>query len=89
MYKVEIVTDTLQQAAIERRRRLDEERKNRIFNPKMRIMGVSIILSVTKKSLNHNFISHKIDVQALEEQIKIKSEIQQMEKERNVAFGKI
>lgn len=29
-------------AAIERRRRAEEERKERIFNPKNRILGVSI-----------------------------------------------
>ncbi|KAJ3402667.1 Protein Tax-1, partial [Chytridiales sp. JEL 0842] len=42
MYKVEIPQDTLQQAALERRRRLDEERKKRIFDPKARILGIDI-----------------------------------------------
>ena len=40
MYKVEIPADRLQEAAIQRRRRLDEERKKIIFNPRVRIMGV-------------------------------------------------
>eukprot|EP00842_Homolaphlyctis_polyrhiza_P006850 jgi/Hompol1/754/HPOL_001360-RA len=39
MYKVEILGDNLQQAAIQRRKRLDEERKQRIFNPKVRVLG--------------------------------------------------
>ncbi len=40
MYKVEIPSDNLQEAAIQRRRRLDEERKKIIFNPRVRILGV-------------------------------------------------
>ncbi len=40
MYKVEILSDKLEQEAISRRRRLDEERKERIFNPKLRVLGV-------------------------------------------------
>jgi hypothetical protein len=42
MYKVEIQQDSLQQAALERRRKLDEDRKKRIFDPKTRIFGVSV-----------------------------------------------
>lgn len=46
MYKVEILSDKLEQEAIARRRRLDEERKERIFNPKLRVLGVRIRTSV-------------------------------------------
>ncbi|KAI8838642.1 RIB43A-domain-containing protein [Chytridium lagenaria] len=42
MYKVEIAQDTLQQAAITRRQKLDEDRKNRIFNPKTRSLGIDV-----------------------------------------------
>ncbi|KAH9246106.1 hypothetical protein BASA81_016383 [Batrachochytrium salamandrivorans] len=42
MYKVEILKDNLQNAAIERRQRLDEERKQRIFNPRVRVMGIDL-----------------------------------------------
>ncbi|KAI9206816.1 RIB43A-domain-containing protein [Polychytrium aggregatum] len=42
MYKVEIPADNIQQAAIERRRRLDEDRKKRIFDPKVRVIGVDL-----------------------------------------------
>ncbi|KAI8924394.1 RIB43A-domain-containing protein [Entophlyctis helioformis] len=42
MYKVEVLSDNLQAAAIQRRRRLDEERKQRIFNPKVRVMGIDL-----------------------------------------------
>jgi hypothetical protein len=46
MYKVEIpsdkLSDNLQAAAIQRRRKLDEERKKIIFNPRVRILGVNI-----------------------------------------------
>ena len=41
MYKVELLqSDILQQQSIDRRRRLDDERKRRIFDPKIRVMGV-------------------------------------------------
>jgi RIB43A len=43
MYKVEIPKDDLSNAAIHRRQKLDEERKQRIFNPKVRCMGVSLL----------------------------------------------
>ncbi|KAJ3275041.1 Protein Tax-1 [Terramyces sp. JEL0728] len=42
MYKVEILGDKIEQEAIERRRKLDTERKERIFNPKARILGVDV-----------------------------------------------
>ncbi|EGF81576.1 hypothetical protein BATDEDRAFT_33115 [Batrachochytrium dendrobatidis JAM81] len=68
MYKVEILGDTLHNAAIQRRQRLDEERKQRIFNPKVRILG--------------------IDLQALDEQIQIKNELKEIDKQRNDALDK-
>ncbi|KAJ3037094.1 Protein Tax-1, partial [Rhizophlyctis rosea] len=66
MYKVEIPSDTLRDAAIQRRRQLDEERKKRIFDPKLRIYG--------------------IDVKALEEQIRMKQEVRDVERQREEAF---
>ncbi|KNC97439.1 hypothetical protein, variant [Spizellomyces punctatus DAOM BR117] len=42
MYKVEIPSDTLRDAAIRRRRQLDEERKQRIFDPKIRVLGIDV-----------------------------------------------
>ncbi|KAI9101950.1 RIB43A-domain-containing protein [Phlyctochytrium arcticum] len=42
MYKVEIPSDTLRDAAIRRRRQLDEERKKRIFDPKIRVLGIDV-----------------------------------------------
>ncbi|KAL2914447.1 hypothetical protein HK105_206014 [Polyrhizophydium stewartii] len=42
MYKVEILGDNLQAAAIQRRKRLDEERKQRIFNPRVRVLGIDL-----------------------------------------------
>ncbi|KAJ3217762.1 Protein Tax-1 [Dinochytrium kinnereticum] len=68
MYKVEIAQDTLQQAAISRRQKLDEDRKQRIFNPKMRTLG--------------------IDVNALEEQIRLKNEMKKVERQRDMAFDR-
>ncbi|KAJ3341758.1 Protein Tax-1 [Gonapodya sp. JEL0774] len=62
MYKVEIVTESLQDQAIRRRRIMDEERKQRFFNPKIRVLGN--------------------DVQTLEEQIKMKKELNMVEKQR-------
>ncbi|KNE57354.1 hypothetical protein AMAG_03074 [Allomyces macrogynus ATCC 38327] len=63
MYKLDHAPDLTQAQAIHRRRRLDEERKQRIFDPKVRIMG--------------------IDVQGLEEQIRVKNELKSIEAERN------
>ncbi|TPX36129.1 hypothetical protein SmJEL517_g01472 [Synchytrium microbalum] len=43
MYKVEILpSDIKEQAVIERRRRAEEERKNRIFAPKTRQLGIDV-----------------------------------------------
>ncbi|KAJ3166736.1 Protein Tax-1 [Geranomyces variabilis] len=42
MYKVEILSDTLRDAAILRRKNLDEERKQRIFDPKIRVLGIDV-----------------------------------------------
>ena len=44
MYKVEILSDRIEQEAINRRRRLDQERKERIFNPRVRMLGVRYFL---------------------------------------------
>ncbi|KAJ3290851.1 Protein Tax-1 [Rhizoclosmatium sp. JEL0117] len=68
MYRVEIPIDRLQQAAIDRRQKLDRERKVRIFDPKTRVMG--------------------IDVKALDEQLRIKNEINQFDRERDAAYHK-
>ncbi|ORX54291.1 RIB43A-domain-containing protein [Piromyces finnis] len=66
MYKVEIVPEAIQDQAISRRRKMEEERKKRFFNSKIRTMG--------------------IDVQKLEEQIKKKNEMKEIEKLRDKAF---
>jgi len=66
MYKVEIVPEAIQDQAIMRRRKMEEERKKRFFNSKLRTMG--------------------IDVQKIEEQIKKKNEMKEIEKLRDKAF---
>jgi len=43
MYKVEIVPEAIQDQAILRRRKMEEERKKRFFNSKLRTIGVNII----------------------------------------------
>ncbi len=42
MYKVEIPADTVERAAIARRQQLDADRKRRIFDPKLRVLGVGV-----------------------------------------------
>lgn len=56
MYKLDLPVDYKQAAAIERRRAMEEERKSRIFNPKVRQIGVSKLkLQSTKESQSdHN-----------------------------------
>ena len=44
MYKLDLPVDLREQAAIERRRRLEKERQGRIFNNKHRLIGVSFFL---------------------------------------------
>lgn len=44
MYKLDLPIDLKEQAAIERRRRLEKERQSRIFNNKHRLIGVSILV---------------------------------------------
>ncbi|KAI9219978.1 RIB43A-domain-containing protein [Blastocladiella britannica] len=63
MYKLDHAPSLIEHQAIQRRRRLDKERMERIFDPKVRVMG--------------------IDVEGLAEQIRIKSELSSIEKERN------
>lgn len=40
MYKLDLPIDFKEQAAIERRRRIEKERQSRIFNNKYRLIGV-------------------------------------------------
>lgn len=84
MYKVEIPADRLQEAAIQRRRRLDEERKKIIFNPRVRIMGVRQF----SFRIGINLIVLQVDLKSLDEQITTKKEIQSLEKARDSAFGR-
>ncbi|KAJ3088233.1 Protein Tax-1 [Quaeritorhiza haematococci] len=72
MYKVEIVTpaDQLQQAAIDRRRRLDEERKKRIFDPRARILGIDVkTLEEQIKTKNEMKSTEKARKDAFDKQI--------------------
>jgi hypothetical protein len=43
MYKLDLPIDLKEQAAIERRRRLEKERQSRIFNNKHRLIGVRFL----------------------------------------------
>lgn len=45
MYKIDFPIDAKEAAVISRRRRAEEERKLRIFNPHQRIIGVAHCLS--------------------------------------------
>lgn len=68
MYKVEILSDRIEQDSINRRRQLDHERKERIFNPKLRVMG--------------------IDTEALHNQIILKKQLSDRDREREENFIK-
>ena len=41
MYKLDLPVDYKEASAIERRRKMEEDRKGRIFNAKIRTIGVS------------------------------------------------
>ena len=49
MNKIETPSDRIEAAAIQRRRKLDEERKKIIFNPRVRILGVIFIKPLTNR----------------------------------------
>lgn len=51
MYKLDLPVDLKEQAAIERRRRLEKERQNRIFNNKHRLIGVKLFKNIEDISI--------------------------------------
>jgi hypothetical protein len=55
MYKLDLPIDLKEQAAIERRRRLEKERQSRIFNNKHRLIGVDK-QALDQQILDKNFI---------------------------------
>jgi len=67
MYKLDLPIDLKEQAAIERRRRLEKERQSRIFNNKHRLIGV--------------------DKDALDQQVKDRRFMEEMEEKRSEAFA--
>lgn len=48
MYKLDLAIDIKEKAAIERRRQLEKDRQERIFNNKQRLIGVTTKISKTK-----------------------------------------
>lgn len=92
MYKLDLPVDLKEQAAIERRRRLEKERQARIFNNKFRLIGVitSIYLIwYLKSSSKLIFFSRtkQVDKNALDQQITDKNFMDEMEKKRSEAYG--
>ncbi|XP_013411666.1 RIB43A-like with coiled-coils protein 2 [Lingula anatina] len=66
-YKLDLPIDLKEAASIERRRNMEEERKSRIFNAKVRLIG--------------------IDRQAVEQQVRDRKEMEEMERRRHEAFA--
>jgi hypothetical protein len=90
MFRIDLGPDPTELAAITRRRRLEEERKKRIFDPKLRCLGVrfhSFALSQTKETVVTH-LALQIDVNALDSQINSKKTEQGLQKERDRNFGK-
>lgn len=52
MYKLDLPVDLKEQAAVERRRRLEKERQSRIFNNKFRLIGVGFKFSEFNQNKN-------------------------------------
>ena len=67
MYKLDLPVDYKEAAAIERRRNMEEQRKSRIFNAKVRTIG--------------------IDLQAVDQQIHDRKQMELRERQRDEAFG--
>ena len=91
MYKLDLPIDLKEQAAIERRRRLEKERQSRIFNNKHRLIGVFnnfflnfLIIIIFIYYFNLNL---KIDKTSLDQQVEDKKFMEEMERKRSEAFG--
>lgn len=69
MYKVDLPLDQSVEKAVERRKSAEAARKARIFNTRLRVMG--------------------LDTDALNQQIQEKKHLQNMELQRDKAFGKL
>jgi hypothetical protein len=76
MYRVEIERESIERQALERRKKLDQERKERIFNPKVRVIGVI-----------SPFI--QVDVLGLDSQLATKNKIKELDTKREMLFGRI
>lgn len=91
MYKLDLPIDLKEQAAIERRRRLEKERQGRIFNNKHRLIGVrrcfKFDLFLLRYLIEAKFL--KVDKNALEKQVEDKRFIEEMEHKRSEAFGNL
>lgn len=69
MYKVDLPVDPSIENAVKMRRSAETARKARIFNTRLRVMG--------------------LDLDALNQQVQEKKHHQNMEKQRDKAFGKL
>ncbi len=69
MYRVDLPVDRSIETAMERRRSAEAQRKARIFNTRLRVMG--------------------LDLDALDQQVQEKKHVQNMEMQRDKAFGKL
>lgn len=69
MYKVDLPVDQSTENAVERRRSAEKARKARIFNTRLRVMG--------------------LDLDALNQQVQERQDQQNMERQRDKAFGNL
>lgn len=69
MHKVDLPTDQSMKAGVDRRRSAETARNARIFNSRLRVMG--------------------LDVDALNKQVEEKKHQQNMEVQRDKAYGKV
>lgn len=69
MYKVDLLVDPSTERDVERRRAAESARKERIFNTRLRVLG--------------------LDLQALKQQEQEKKHLQNMERQRDRAYGKV
>ncbi len=60
MYKLDLPIDIKEKAAIERRRRAEKERQGRIFNARVRQIGVRTSPLIILKSSSFDFSSRSI-----------------------------
>ena len=89
MYKLDVVVDTKEAAALERRRNMEKQRQSRIFNARERTIGVrkTVRTFVSAKENYGRLRPRKLDLPTLDKQVMERKVRENTEKYRHEAYG--